>query len=162
MCVNDLIVQGAEPLFFLDYFASGKLDVDHATAVVNGIAKGCELSGCALIGGETAEMPGLYSKGDYDLAGFTVGAVDRNKIVTGERIEKGDVVIGLAASGLHSNGYSLVRKIVGSTQGYDYDSPAPFDKSKTIGEILLTPTKLYVKPILEGFKNYGFQKPASH
>lgn len=152
MCVNDLIVQGAEPLFFLDYFASGKLDVDHAEAVVKGIAKGCELSGCALIGGETAEMPGLYDTGDYDLAGFTVGAVDRDKIVTGERIKKGDVVIGVAASGLHSNGYSLVRKIVGSTQGYDYDSPAPFESGKTIGEILLTPTRLYVKPILEALK----------
>lgn len=152
MCVNDLIVQGAEPLFFLDYFASSKLKLEHAEAVIKGIAKGCELSGCALIGGETAEMPGMYAEDDYDLAGFTVGAVERDKIVTGERIEKDDVIIGLAASGLHSNGYSLVRKIVGSTQGHNYDSPAPFDEGKTIGESLLTPTKLYVKPILEALK----------
>jgi phosphoribosylformylglycinamidine cyclo-ligase len=152
MCVNDLIVQGAEPLFFLDYFACGKLEVEHAESVIKGIAKGCAESGCALIGGETAEMPGMYGKDDYDLAGFTVGAVDRDKIVTGERIEKGDVIIGLAASGLHSNGYSLVRKIVGSTQGYSYDSPAPFDKDQTLGDVLLTPTKLYVKSILEALQ----------
>jgi phosphoribosylformylglycinamidine cyclo-ligase len=149
MCVNDLIVQGAEPLFFLDYFASGKLNVDHAEAVIKGIAKGCEIAGCALIGGETAEMPGMYAEGDYDLAGFTVGAVERDKIVTNERVQEGDVVIGLASSGLHSNGYSLVRKIVKSTQGYDYASAAPFDSTKTMGETLLTPTKIYVKSVLE-------------
>lgn len=152
MCVNDLIVQGAEPLFFLDYFACGKLKVDEAEAVVKGIAKGCELAGCALIGGETAEMPGMYDEDDYDLAGFTVGAVERDKIVTGERIEKGDVIIALAASGLHSNGYSLVRKIISSTQGYSYDSDAPFENGKTMGNIFLTPTHIYVKPILEALK----------
>ncbi len=152
MCVNDLIVQGAEPLFFLDYFASGKLELDTAEAVVNGIAKGCAESGCALIGGETAEMPGMYAEGDYDLAGFTVGAVERDKILTGDKIEAGNVVLALAASGLHSNGYSLVRKIVGSTQGYDYDSPAPFDENLNLGDVLLTPTKLYVKSILSALK----------
>ena len=152
MCVNDLIVQGAEPLFFLDYFACGKLDVDHAEAVIKGIAKGCEESGCALIGGETAEMPGMYDAEDYDLAGFTVGAVERNKTVTGERIEKGDVILGLTASGLHSNGYSLVRKIVSSAQGYDYESPAPFAEDQKLGDILLTPTKLYVKSVLAALK----------
>ncbi len=152
MCVNDLVVQGAEPLFFLDYFACGKLDVDHAEAVIKGIAKGCKDSGCALIGGETAEMPGMYEAGDYDLAGFTVGAVERDRIVTGENISKGDVIIALASSGLHSNGYSLVRKIVTSTQGHDYDSPAPFDTSQTIAESLLIPTKLYVKSVLAALK----------
>lgn len=152
MCVNDLIVQGAEPLFFLDYFACGKLDVDHAEAVVKGIAKGCEISGCGLIGGETAEMPGMYSAGDYDLAGFTVGAVERDNIVTGDRVQEGDVIIALASSGLHSNGYSLVRKIVSSTQGYDYASDAPFDSGKTIGESLLTPTRIYVKSVLNALK----------
>lgn len=152
MCVNDLIVQGAEPLFFLDYFACGKLDVDHAEAVVKGIAKGCEISGCALIGGETAEMPGMYAAGDYDLAGFTVGAVERDQVVTGDRVSEGDVIIGIASSGLHSNGYSLVRKIVGSTQGAGYDSAAPFESGKTMGEALLTPTRIYVKQILEALK----------
>jgi phosphoribosylformylglycinamidine cyclo-ligase len=152
MCVNDLIVQGAEPLFFLDYFACGKLDVDHAEAVIKGIAKGCKESGCALIGGETAEMPGMYAAGDYDLAGFTVGAVERDELITGETITTGDVILGLASSGLHSNGYSLVRKIVESTQGHDYHSPAPFDKGKSIAESLLTPTKLYVKSLLAALK----------
>ncbi|HPF77671.1 MAG TPA: phosphoribosylformylglycinamidine cyclo-ligase [Alphaproteobacteria bacterium] len=157
MCVNDLVVQGAEPLFFLDYFATGKLDVNHAEAVIKGIAQGCAESGCALIGGETAEMPGMYGAGDYDLAGFTVGAVERDKVVTGERIEKGDVILGLAASGLHSNGYSLVRKIVGDKANYEKD--APFGGGN-LGDILLTPTRLYVKSILSALKisdNNGLQ-----
>ncbi len=152
MCVNDLIVQGAEPLFFLDYFATGKLNVDQAADVVGGIAKGCEISGCALIGGETAEMPGMYAVEDYDLAGFTVGAVERGDIVDNKNVKSGDVIIGLASSGLHSNGFSLVRKIVDSTQGYEYASEAPFEKNTTLGEALLTPTRIYVKSVLKALK----------
>lgn len=152
MCVNDLVVQGAEPLFFLDYFATGKLDVTHATAVVNGIAKGCEIAGCALIGGETAEMPGMYASDDYDLAGFTVGAVERDEIVDNSRICDGDVVIGMAASGLHSNGFSLVRKIINSSKDYNYKSEAPFAPGQNLGEALLVPTKIYVKSLLKALQ----------
>ena len=151
MCVNDLIVQGAEPLFFLDYFATGKLQQGVAEAVIRGISEGCLQAGCALIGGETAEMPGHYSEGDYDLAGFTVGAMERDSVVDGTTIGDGDVILGLAASGIHSNGYSLVRKIV-ELKGLDYDSPAPFNPSITLGEALLTPTRIYVKSVLAALK----------
>lgn len=155
MCVNDLIVQGAEPLFFLDYFATGKLEVGVAQQVIEGIAKGCEMAGCALIGGETAEMPGMYAAGDYDLAGFTVGAVERDEVLTGEDIKEGDVVLGLPSSGVHSNGYSLVRKLFSSTQGYTYETPAPFEAGKTMGDVLLAPTRIYVKPMLKAIKAGG-------
>ncbi len=154
MCVNDLIVQGAEPLFFLDYFATGKLEVGVAQSVIEGIAKGCEIAGCALIGGETAEMPGMYGAGDYDLAGFTVGAVEREDILTGQNIKAGDVVLGLGSSGVHSNGYSLVRKLFAAS-GLEYDSPAPFESGKTMGDALLAPTKIYVKSILKAIKAGG-------
>jgi len=147
MCVNDLIVQGAEPLFFLDYYASGKLDVAAARDVVAGIAEGCRQAGCALVGGETAELPGLYAVKDYDLAGFTVGAVERDGVITGTHISAGDAVIGLASSGIHSNGFSLVRKVV-EMSGAKYDAPAPYDASQNLGDALLTPTKIYIKSLL--------------
>ncbi|MDG2244190.1 MAG: phosphoribosylformylglycinamidine cyclo-ligase [Rhodospirillaceae bacterium] len=146
MCVNDLVVQGAEPLFFLDYFATGKLSIEAATSVISGIAAGCREAGCALIGGETAEMPGLYGKNEYDLAGFSVGAVERDGILPRD-IGVGDVVLGLPSSGFHSNGYSLIRKVV-EVAGLSYDDPAPFDSSKSLGEALLTPTRIYIKPCL--------------
>jgi len=155
MCVNDIVVQGAEPLFFLDYFATGKLETHVAEAVIKGVAKGCELSGCALIGGETAEMPGLYAGGDYDLAGFSVGAVEREDMITGDAIAEGDVILGLASSGLHSNGFSLVRHIIKAAQGFDYKSETSFSNGKPLKEVLLEPTRLYVKSILEALKIKG-------
>lgn len=152
MCVNDLVCQGAEPLFFLDYFATGKLDLDAATTIINGIAKGCEASGCALIGGETAEMPGMYHDGDFDLAGFAVGAMERGADLPAG-VAKGDVLLGLASNGVHSNGYSLVRKIV-ELSGLGWDAASPFGEG-TLGEALLAPTRLYVTQVLSAIRAGG-------
>jgi len=176
MCVNDLVVQGAEPLFFLDYYATGKLDVESGKAVVSGIAEGCRQAGCALIGGETAEMPGMYGGGEYDLAGFSVGAVERDGVLTGADVQEGDVILGLASNGLHSNGFSLVRKVVSdaviggpaSTKleaavrdhvvdkaRLAFNIDAPFEPGKTLGEALLAPTRIYVKSCLAAIKLGG-------
>jgi phosphoribosylformylglycinamidine cyclo-ligase len=152
MCVNDLVCQGAEPLFFLDYFATGKLEVEEATRIITGIAKGCADSGCALIGGETAEMPGMYHRGDFDLAGFAVGAMERGSDLPRD-VQKGDVLLGLASSGVHSNGYSFVRKVV-ELSGLGWDAPSPFSDG-TLGEALLTPTRLYVKQALAAVRAGG-------
>jgi len=151
MCVNDIVVQGAEPLFFLDYFATGHLDPKQGAAIVKGIAAACVESGCALIGGETAEMPGLYALGDFDLAGFAVGAAERGTLLPKPGLQEGDVVFGLASSGLHSNGFSLVRRIV-ATSGLSWDEPAPFEPNLTLAQALLMPTRLYVKPLLAALK----------
>lgn len=161
MCVNDLIVQGAEPLFFLDYFATGKLDPAEAATVVAGIAQGCRIAGAALIGGETAEMPGLYKAGDYDLAGFAVGAVERTGLLPRPDIAEGDVLLGLASSGVHSNGFSLVRKIV-DLSGLGFDAPAPFAPELSLGRALLEPTRIYVKPLLAAIRATGAIKAMAH
>jgi phosphoribosylformylglycinamidine cyclo-ligase len=161
MSVNDLVVQGAEPLFFLDYYATGKLDVKAAAEVIAGIADGCRQAGCALIGGETAEMPGMYHGGDYDLAGFAVGAAERSKLLPRKDVKSGDVILGLASSGPHSNGYSLVRKIVGMS-GLAYSAKAPFDRKKTLADALLTPTRIYVKPVLKAMKATKAVKALAH
>ena len=151
MCVNDLIVQGAEPLFFLDYFATGKLENGVAERVIAGIADGCRMAGCALIGGETAEMPGMYAQGDYDLAGFCVGAVERGEQLTGDRVAEGDILLGLASSGVHSNGYSLVRRLA-EDKLWKLDRPALFDQDRLLIDHLIEPTRIYVKSLLPAIR----------
>ncbi|MGB6969214.1 MAG: phosphoribosylformylglycinamidine cyclo-ligase [Methyloceanibacter sp.] len=161
MNVNDIVVQGAEPLFFLDYFACGKLDVAVATRVVGGVAAGCSKAGCALVGGETAEMPGLYAAGDYDLAGFAVGAVERNQLLPRGDLEAGDVILALPSSGIHANGFSLVRRVV-ERSGLGWDDPAPFGPDRALGQALLTPTRIYVRQMLETIRTTGNVKALAH
>ncbi len=161
MCVNDLVVQGAEPLFFLDYYAAGKLDPEVGFGIVKGIAEGCRQAGCALIGGETAEMPGLYAGGDYDLAGFSVGAVERDGLLPRDDIAEGDVLLGLASSGVHSNGFSLVRKVVADAR-LGWDQPAPFAPDRPLGAALLEPTRIYVKSVLRAIRETGAVKALAH
>lgn len=160
MSVNDLVVQGAEPLLFLDYFATGKLDLDAAKSVVAGIAEGCTLAGCALVGGETAEMPGMYAPGHYDLAGFAVGAVERGEVLSGDNVSEGDIVLGLESSGFHANGYSLIRRAV-EMSGMEYSDQAPFANGITLGDALLTPTRIYVKSCLAAVRA-GHVKALAH
>ncbi len=161
MSVNDLVVQGAEPLFFLDYFACSKLDPDVGAAVVAGVAAGCKEANCALIGGETAEMPGLYQRGDYDLAGFSVGAAERGTLLPRGDVRPGDAVLGIASSGVHSNGYSLARKVV-EKSGLAWSVPSPFDAGRTLGEALLTPTRIYVASCLAAIRETGAVKALAH
>ena len=161
MNVNDIVVQGAEPLFFLDYFATGKLDLGVAETVIGSVAAGCLEAGCALIGGETAEMPGLYAPGDYDLAGFAVGAVERSSLLPRKDLEFGDVILALPSSGVHANGFSLVRRLV-EQSGLRLSDPAPFAPGKTLGEALLTPTRIYVRQILETIRTTGAVKALAH
>ncbi len=162
MCVNDLVVQGAEPLFFLDYFATGKLDPEQGTAIVSGIAEGCRQAGCALIGGETAEMPGMYQDKDYDLAGFAVGAAERGQLLPTDDIVEGDVLLGLSSSGVHSNGFSLVRRIVAAS-GLAWTDPSPFsEEGETLAEALLEPTRIYVKSVLRAIRNTHGIKALAH
>jgi len=160
MCVNDIVVQGAEPLFFLDYFATAKLNVETAKRVLGGVAAGCIEAGCALIGGETAEMPSLYKETDYDLAGFAVGAVERTRLLTGETVTPGDTVLGLQSNGLHANGFSLVRRIV-EEENLTFDDVCPFDQSRSLGEALLQPTRIYVKSLLQAL-SLGKVKALAH
>jgi len=160
MCVNDLVVQGAEPLFFLDYFATGRLQIEQARAVIGGIAAGCREAGCALVGGETAEMPGMYAGSDYDLAGFAVGAAERGTLLPRGDLASGDVVLGLASNGVHSNGFSLVRRVVAAA-GADLAAPAPFNSAQSLAAALLAPTRLYVRPVL-ALHRAGFLKAAAH
>ncbi len=160
MCVNDLVVQGAEPLFFLDYFATGRLEVAHAREVIAGIAEGCRIAGCALVGGETAEMPGLYKGGDYDLAGFAVGAAERGTLLPRPDVGPGDVLLGLASSGVHSNGFSLVRRVLAATN-LTMAAPAPFAAGQSVAHALLAPTRIYVKPLLAAHRA-GLVKAAAH